>query len=258
MSPLELHVQHVEARKADCRTLVILHGLYGSARSWATVSRRLADSFDVHAFDLRNHGRSPHAEDCSWSAMADDVLATMDSRGMGEVVLLGHSLGGKVAMHLAAHHERRVSALLIADIAPRFYRPDAELLDSLLALDLSRVQKRSDADAALAGSVPDARLRGFLLTNLVRDGDSYAWQCNLEALSASLGEIGSSPLSAEGTYSGVCRFVVGGDSEYWKPGDTELAQQHFPRADVVVIEGSGHNVHVEGGQTFIDAVAPFA
>ena len=251
MTHYVLHSRRTEGRGEP---LVVLHGLYGSSRNWSAVARKLAETYDVWALDLRNHGQSPHDDDCRWSAMAGDVRRTVEELGITRPHLLGHSLGGKVAMHLVANEPDFARRLLVADIAPRLYRPDDELLDALLALDLSRVERRSDADRALAPAVPDPALRGFLLTNLARSGDAYVWQCNLEGLKANLEQIGTAPFENGARWSGPSRFIVGGASEYWQPGDDELARAHFPEADVVVLPGVGHNVHVEGGAAFVDAV----
>lgn len=245
---------HARRNEGPGEPLVILHGLYGSSRSWSAVAGRLADHFDVWSLDLRNHGQSPHDADCSWSAMASDVLRTVDELGIERPSLLGHSLGGKVAMHLAAGVPDLARRLFVADIAPRAYRPDRQLIEALLALDLDRIERRSDADRALTDAIPDPALRGFLLTNLTRRGDGYAWQCNLAALHASLDEIGSAPLGDSASWPGPTRFVVGGVSEYWQEGDERIAKCFFPRAEVVVLPGAGHNVHVEAGEAFIEAL----
>ncbi|MEM1245694.1 MAG: alpha/beta fold hydrolase [Acidobacteriota bacterium] len=245
---------HARRHEGAGEPLVILHGLYGSSRSWSGVGRRLAEHFDVWTLDLRNHGQSPHDGDCSWSAMASDVRRTVEELGLERPALLGHSLGGKVAMHLVGQSPDFTRRLFVADIAPREYRPDAELLEALLRLDLDRVERRSDADRALEQSIPDPILRGFLLTNLTRSGEGYAWQCNLEGLHASLDEIGSAPLEVGTSWDGPTRFIVGGASEYWQRGDEQTVRSFFPAADVVVLQGAGHNVHVEGGEAFLEAL----
>ena len=239
-------------------SLVVLHGLYGSSRSWSSPARVLSSSFDVTLLDLRNHGRSGHDDDCSWSAMAADVRETLDGLGLERPLLLGHSLGGKVAMRFAADWPESIRGLVIADIAPRRYQPDAQPLEAMLALDLEAVERRSDADRMLAAAIPDATLRGFLLTNLVREGEGYRWQANLSALHRSLDELGSPPLGFGETYAGETLFVVGAFSGYWRGDDLEQARAFFPRAVAVSVPGSGHNVHVENTEAFCDAVRDFA
>ncbi len=238
--------------------LVVLHGLYGSSRSWSAAAKRLSACFRVVALDLRNHGASPHDAEVGWLPMAEDVVHTLDRLGIDRAWVLGHSLGGKVGMRLACSFPDRLTGLVVADIAPRTYVPDPTLLEAVLAVDLSQVDRRSDADRALEVGIPDDALRGFLLTNLVRSGDGYAWQFGARYLQARLADLGSAPLEEGESFPGRTRFVVGGLSEYWRPGDGELVRSFFPAADVVTLGGSGHNVHVDAPDRFAAAVCELA
>ena len=164
--------------------VLLLHGLFGSADNWQTVSNRLAADFHVFAIDLRNHGRSPHVPEMNLPAMARDVIDFMDAQAIPASRLLGHSLGARVAMELALSAPERVQALVVVDMAPRAYPPGHdEILKGLVSINLNEVRDRQDADALLSASVPELRVRQFLLKNLARHANgSFAWKFNLSAL----------------------------------------------------------------------------
>ena len=169
--PLALHYEVFRAGVP----LVILPGLFGSTGNWRPMARRLAVKYRVLVVDLRNHGRSPHADSMRYEEMAEDVLMLLDKQGMARVALLGHSMGGKVAMTFALRYPDRVGALLVADVAPvRYGRHMDGLLAALLTLPVATLRDRTQADAALAQTVEDERLRQFLLQNLEREGTGFA------------------------------------------------------------------------------------
>jgi len=174
--PLALHYEVFRAGVP----LVLLPGLFGSTGNWRPMARRLAVKYRVLVVDLRNHGRSPHADSMRYEEMAEDVLMLLDKQGMARVALLGHSMGGKVAMTFALRYPDRVGALLVADVAPVRYGRDMDgLLASLLTLPVATLRDRSAADAALATHIEDERLRQFLLQNLEREGEGFSWRVNL-------------------------------------------------------------------------------
>ncbi len=232
----------------------MLHGLYGSSRNWQRVGKQLAEGSRILAADLRNHGLSPHSDDCSYEAMAADVLELMEV--IAEPVdLMGHSLGGKVAMRVACDAGSRVRSLQILDIAPRRYEPDVSLLDALLGLDLDLFASRREVDEHLAASIPDVALRGFLLTNLQRTASGgFEWQANLQGLRAGLGQIGDSSLLDGDRFAGPVDVVAGRSSDYVTDADRELFEGFFPMARLHFLDGVGHNVHVEGGERFVQLV----
>lgn len=235
--------------------LVVMHGLLGSARNWAGTGKRLAEHYHVLALDLPNHGASPALDPADYPSMVRALLATLDGLGLERVTLMGHSLGGKVAMCSACWHPSRVERLLVLDIAPRQYVPDYRSFDAMQAVDLGRVSQRTDAETQMSEFGLSDSHRLFLLTNLVRtDEGTYRWAVDLELLRRQLPLFTAPPLRPQDRYEGPTRFIVGGGSRYWTEGDLEIALRHFPRADVVVLPDSGHNVHIEGGAQFLSAV----
>ncbi|MDV7394678.1 alpha/beta fold hydrolase, partial [Arthrospira platensis SPKY1] len=151
---------------------IVLHGLLGSSRNWMSVAQKMAIHGTVHTLDVRNHGQSPHCDSMSYPEMAGDVLRWMDDRGIAKAVLLGHSMGGKIAMRLACSAPERVAALIVVDIAPRAYKPRWEReFAAMLALPLERMTSRAQAEEALSESIRDWAFRKFLCTNLERSED---------------------------------------------------------------------------------------
>lgn len=240
------------------KPLVILHGLLGSGENWRTLSRRFAEQGRVLAMDLRNHGQSPHDEVFTYAAMAEDVQETMMAEGASPAVVMGHSLGGKVAMRLALTHSEAVEKLVVADMAPRAYAPHhLDLLDALQSLDLARITSRKEALDKLAVRIPDPGVRQFLLKNLaiVPEG-GYQWQVNLDAIRRSYTEVITS-ISAEVPFEKPTLFIRGERSDYVRDGDWPEIQRLFPQAELVTIPAAGHWVHAEAPGPYYDAVAAF-
>ncbi|MDR0902930.1 MAG: alpha/beta fold hydrolase [Opitutaceae bacterium] len=255
--------------------LVVLHGLLGSSRNWRTAGGDLAASHHVLAPDLRNHGRSPRADGMGYDAMVGDVLGWLDARGLRRVSLLGHSMGGKVAMALACCHAERVSRLVVVDIAPRDYPPahQAEFA-AMNALDLRSLRSRAEAEARFEARVGDWAMRKFLATNLERVPETapeneprtrgggacaggagiacavpsvarWRWAVNLPVLTAALPELGRNPLREGERFDGEVLLLAGAKSDYVGPGDWAAVTGHFPRARLEVVAGAGHNPHIE-------------
>jgi esterase len=240
--------------------LVLLHGLLGSSRNWQTAGAALSAERRVWALDLRNHGRSPHAEGMDYETMAGDVLAWMDRRGLGRADLLGHSMGGKVAMTLACRQADRVASLTVVDIAPRDYLSHAHRAEfaAMAELDLDSLESRGEAELRFESRVPDWGMRKFLATNLERGSDGrWRWAVNLPVLTAALPRLEKSPLGPGERFEGPTLFVTGGRSPYVGAGDLEGIHRHFPSAQVEVIPDSGHNPHMDAREDFVARVAGF-
>jgi pimeloyl-ACP methyl ester carboxylesterase len=240
--------------------LAILHGLFGSGRNWRSVAQHLAAHHRVLTFDLRNHGASPWADGMSYGEMVEDLRATLRARGIESAAVLGHSMGGKVAMLMALLHPGEVDRLVIVDIAPAANPPNLlAYIRAMRAVDLRGVKRRAEVDVALAGVVPDPAERAFLLQNLVVIDEKPArWRLNLEAIERDFSEIVGFPDLPVGTaYRGPALFVVGARSNYIQPEHEPGIQRLFPEARIIRIEGAGHWVHAEQPQAFLQTVIPF-
>jgi esterase len=239
--------------------VVILHGLLGSARNWTSIAKELAASHRVVALDLRNHGRSPWAETMSFDEMAGDVAAFIERQGFGPVRLIGHSLGGKIAMRLALTRPELVERLVVVDVAPVAYAHTfAPLIEAMRQVDLAAVTRRSDAELQLQGAVPDVAMRNFVLQNLVKTDAGFVWRVNLEALAANMDELlGFPPPAPDAAYGGPTLFIAGGRSDYVRPQHRPLIERLFPNAEHVVIPDAGHWLHAERPAEFLAHVRRF-
>lgn len=241
--------------------LLILHGLLGNLNNWTWHSRRLAEQFAVYAIDLRNHGASPHADAMSYPLMAQDVIEFMDDQGIAASHILGHSMGGKVAMQLAMDHPDRIRRLVIADIAPVQYGGERgehdEIFEGLSALDLDALSSRTQADKELAAWVDDEVVRQFLLSNLERNADgSFAWRINLPILRDSYPALRDKP-AGEGVFDRETLFIRGDLSDYITEAHRQETLRHFPRATVKTLMQAGHWLHAEKPETFNRLVLDF-
>jgi pimeloyl-ACP methyl ester carboxylesterase len=239
--------------------VAILHGLFGSGRNWRSVAQHLAARHRVVTFDLRNHGASPWADGMSYGEMVEDLRASLRARGIERAALLGHSMGGKVAMLMALLHPGEVDRLVVVDIAPAANPPTLlAYVRAMRAVDLSGVRRRSEADLQLAEAVPDPAERAFLLQNLVIGENVAQWRLNLQAIERGYSEIVDFlDLPAGTVYPGPALFVSGTRSNYIRPEHEPLIRHLFPQARIARIEGAGHWVHAEQPQAFLQAVAPF-
>lgn len=238
--------------------LIVLHGLFGSHQNWHPVARRLSGHFRVHTVDLRNHGASPHHPEVNYAVMSEDLRSFLDREGISVIHLLGHSLGGKVAMQFALLHPERVEKLVIVDIAPRAYESaHDEVFDALRSLDLARFRTRTEADEALSSHIPHHATRRFLLTNLVYNPDGgLRWQVNLDALHAQREQLVAA-INGMVPFDKPTLFVRGGRSDYIR--DSDLSQIHhlFPSATVQTIETAGHWVQVDAPEAFLQCLTGF-
>jgi len=237
--------------------LVLLHGMLGSSRNWQTAGGDLAAHFHVLAVDLRNHGRSPHADGMTYEAMAGDVLAWLDARGLGAVTLAGHSMGGKVAMLLACRQPARVGRLIVVDIAPRnyFWPGHRASFAAMNELNLADLRSRAEAELRFEARVPSWPLRKFLTTNLERNAEgAWHWQINLPALTAALPQVEQNPLGPTDRFAGPVRFIAGEKSNYIAAEDHAAIRAHFPAAEVITLPNCGHNPHMEARAALVATV----
>jgi esterase len=244
--PVLLNVREVGAGPP----LVLLHGLFGMARNLGGIARALASTHRVIALDLRNHGASPHAAPMDYPVMATDVLHTLDHLGALPAAVMGHSMGGKVAMELALSHPDAVARLLVSDIAPVQYPSrNGPILAAMRALRLHPGLTRQEADAALAEAQPDPAVRDFLLQNL-RLHDAPAWRPGLDEIAAGMPAIEGWEPPEGAAYPGPTLFVAGANSTFIRPEHREIIRARFPAARFVTVKNAGHWVHADNPEGF--------
>lgn len=239
--------------------LVILHGLFGSARNWASIASSLSDSYRVIAVDLPNHGASPWMDEVTFEKMADAVRAFMTAQGLNRAAVLGHSMGGKTAMVLALRHPEAVGGLIVADIAPApndFQQDNVDYINALRAIPLDEISRRAEADGHLAEHIAEPGLRAFLLQNLVQEEGAFRWRINLDVLFNNLDAIHGFP-EPEESFQGPALFVTGGQSRYVRPHHNDLIRNYFPNAGIAVMEHVGHWLHAEDPEGFVEIVRDF-
>jgi len=238
--------------------LVVLHGLFGAARNWGAIGRRLSARHWVLATDLRNHGASPRSEAMDYPSMAADVAETMEAAGAAPAAVLGHSMGGKTAMALALARPELVSRLLVADIAPVPYPPrQARIVNAMRAVPLRPGLSRRDADTALqAEAVQDPATRAFLLQNLRFEGEAPAWRCGLDEIAAAMAAIEGFP-DFSARYEGPALFLLGERSDYVQPEHRPRVRELFPAARFLSLRGTGHWLHAEKPEEFTAVAESF-
>jgi esterase len=251
---MQLH--HTELGAGE--PLIVLHGLLGSHQNLLPACRKFAERFHVLALDQRNHGHSPHHDEMNYELMAADVVRFMDAHHIEAAHVLGHSMGGKTAMHLALHHPARVNKLVVADMSPRAYGPRfARLLKALRELPINEFKNRQEADQALAVKVPEGSLRQFLLKNLIpNEQGGYRWRIHLESIATNYDHLRDAVHSAL-PFTEEALFVLGGNSDYVGEADKAEIHRLFPSAQFTSIAGAGHWVHAEKPAEFAEAVIKF-
>ncbi len=250
-------ILHSESAGAG-EPVVILHGLMGACENWRGVRAALADRYRVVCLDLPNHGRSPQAERFDLRTIGDDVVETLDAAGVGQAAVIGHSLGGKVAMQMASDHAERLRGLVVVDISPRAIQPvHLFVLRACQQLDLASARRRSELDAALAQFIPQPETRDFLLKNVVRGKDgSFVWRVPLRHLIDNYRAVSDAP-PLVAPYAGPTLFVAGETSPFRLLADEALIRGWFPAARFVTIPGAGHLVHADQPEAFVAEVRAF-
>jgi esterase len=249
---MQLHYQSL----GQGQPLILLHGLFGSADNWGSIAKHFADTHQVICVDMRNHGRSPHHDSQNYSDMAEDLIELCDALNLDNIDLLGHSLGGKVAMQFATQYPERMDKLIVVDIAIRAYA-DAQthLIEAMMAVDLTTMPNRSAVDQALTSTIPNTRVRQFLLMNLVKIDGLLQWRINLPALKANYPLIRQA-ICESAHYDKPCLFIRGERSDYIGDDDLTHIKTHFSQAQFASLP-TGHWVHAEQPQAFIELVAQF-
>ena len=241
--------------------MVILHGLLGLSDNWVSIARALGEQHAVYVPDLRNHGQSPHSPVFDFAVLEDDLLELTEDYALKNIILLGHSLGGKTAMYFALHHPDLIKKLIIVDISLRKAPVNKEhqiLIDAMLKVDFTRAFKRSDVEQQLAVNVPNRRLRQFLLKNVYwRGKETLDWRLDLKAVNDNLLNVFEG-LEVQGWFNGPALFIRGGRSAYVPDEDLAGIKNKFPGALVKTIPEAGHWVHADSPGEFLEAVRAFA
>lgn len=241
------------------KPFVILHGFLGMSDNWKTLGTRWSeDGYEVHLLDQRNHGRSFQSDEFSYKVMAEDLKNYCDKHNLKEIILLGHSMGGKVAMQFAVTYPEMVSKLIVADIGPKGYPPHhQDILKALSQLDFSKIKSRGEAEDNLSEYIKDDGTKLFLLKNLYRKNkDELGLRINLPVLSKKIGEVGAA-LPENTVFKGDTLFLGGEKSGYIEPMDELLIKKHFPKATIGTISNAGHWLHAENPDEFYDNVMNF-
>jgi pimeloyl-ACP methyl ester carboxylesterase len=263
VSPTDRPDLHTTAIGDHGSRVVLCHGLFGQGKNWTQVAKELGQEHRVLLVDMPNHGRSGWTEGFDYLELADRVATLLDPQD--PVALVGHSMGGKIAMVLALRHPELVARLAVVDVSPVEYEHGGEFaryIEAMRALDLAALERRSDADAALADAVPSRMVRSFLLQNLRRDadGDGWYWQPNLALLADHLDELAGWPddrLADAEPYEGPVLWVAGRASGYVRDDYASAMERWFPRTRRVVVKGAGHWVHSEQPEVFTTVLRRF-
>ncbi|MGQ1888913.1 alpha/beta fold hydrolase [Thermophagus sp. OGC60D27] len=252
------------------KTIVIVHGLYGSSDNWLTVAKSFENDYRVILVDQRNHGRSPHSEEQTYEAMSGDIYELLKKINLEKAILLGHSMGGKTVMRFCMDHPEMTEKLIVVDIAPKSYRSFSnfaevtadhqKIVEELISLNPLQYSDRRTIDEILKASFPSQKLRAFLMKNLKRNKmGKYFWQLNLEALKNNMDEImdGFSGIKKPNHKMPETIFIRGEKSPYIHDEDALVINQFFPGSQIVSIPGAGHWVHAEKKELFVKTVRYF-
>ena len=238
---------------------VVLHGLFGSGKNWRSFAGSLEEDFQVWTLDARNHGDSPHADSMSYQQMAEDVVRFVDENELENVILLGHSMGGKTAMQLALQFPDRIAALIVVDIAPVCYdhqQKQLKLIEAMQGLHIAAEMSRSDIEKKLALKIPEKRLLSFLMTNLYRQNGQFQWRIGLEQIAAGMPYLLNYP-ERNSVFKGPVQFIGGENSAYLKFEYHALIRKKFPESRITMLKNCGHWLHVEQPAAFQKTVNEF-
>ena len=225
--------------------IFILHGLFGSSDNWSTISKSLQDHYRIILPDLRNHGNSPKSDVWNYKVMVEDIIELYNLLNIQSAMVVGHSMGGKVAMELCLNNENLVDKLVVVDIAPKYYPVHHDhILKALNSLDLKTITSRNQAEASLAKQIHDGGVRNFLLKNIGRNSDGFYWKINLEVITKNIEQVGKSQV-VDKPIETPTLFVRGSESNYIEDQDMTHIRSMFSNVKLATVKNAGHWVHSE-------------
>jgi esterase len=245
--------------EGEGKPFIIIHGFLGMSDNWKTLGLQFAQlGYQIHLLDMRNHGKSFHSDEFNYEIMEEDVKAYLDFHNLQNITLLGHSMGGKIAMLFATIYPDLVEKLIIADIGPKYYAPHHQsILEALNAVDFSKKPSRSDVDEIISKYISDFGTKQFLLKNLYWETpDQLGFRFNLPVFNAKISEIGTA-LPFENHFNKPVLFLRGDRSDYILDADFETILHHFPVAIIKTISNAGHWLHAENPALFYCEVEKF-
>ena len=244
-------LHYVELGDPSKQSLVIIHGLFGSHKNWSRISQKLSDQYHVIAVDCRNHGDSFNSINMNYQLMANDVWLIAEHLKLNNPIVIGHSMGGKIAMQLVSEHTDYFSQLVVVDIAPVDYQHHYnDLISPILDVDLSNIKNRKQVDEALQASISDNFVRLFLLQSLAHTDQRWYWKIDWQNLLDNMGEIVTTP-KLKGEISIKSLFVFGENSEYYTQQGINNVKEYFVHADIEVVANGNHWLHYEHADEFM-------
>ncbi len=247
--------------KAGSQPVVILHGLFGNSDNWVSYARRLSQQgFEVFIPDQRNHGQSPHSDNFNYLALTDDLFDFIDENEIEDPIIIGHSMGGKVAMRFVLENPLLVKKLVVVDISLKAYGPRKQHLSFIKAMesiDIAKVKTRHEVEEKLSSFIQEPRIRQFILKNLHRKGKGeFEWRLNYEGIKNSLSNMFDA-IDTSIKFSKPTLFIKGGSSDYILLEDFDQIRYNFPNAEIITIENASHWVHVEVAEKFYQLTSGF-
>jgi len=240
--------------------IIILHGLFGLSDNWVSIGKLLSENYQVIIPDLRNHGQSPHSSIFNYDAMAGDILELMDDLELSSVIIMGHSMGGKVAIQFALHYPERTGKLIVVDMSMRQYvesQLQLEIIKAMMAIDFDKIESRSEISEMLKHSIRDEKVRLFIMKNLYRVTRTHlGWRPDLQSIYQNIDYVFEA-ISGDTVYEGPSLFIHGDDSDYVLESDTKEIYHHFPRAVFKIVPDAGHWVHADNPEGFLKEVIAF-
>ena len=247
--------------------MIILHGLFGQSDNWQTLGKQFAEhgstsvttGYEVYLVDMRNHGHSPHSDQWNYNVMSNDLLELINDNILKKVILIGHSMGGKAAMQFALDHPEKLSKLIVADMAPKYYPPHHDkIIEGLKSVDFDVVKTRKEAEEQLSKYINDFGTKQFLLKNLYwKEDDKLAWRFNLEVISKNIEAVGETFNHDDKQCILPALFLRGGKSKYILDSDKGKIKRMFPRYQLRTIENAGHWLHADQPAAFFKQVIDF-